>query len=1076
VRTFLFLVVLGFATPSHAQVTPGPSPALYAAPFYTCTQNYYVAPTGNDANAGTSAAPWLTIQHADTAAGGRIAGDCVNVEPGTYAAGSDVTKGGKAATASGYVVYRCTTLDGCKITQNTYGFKADTTACPAYLVFDGFELAASSETAYGQGILVWDGSSPENTFCSHHIWVLNNLIHGYGQSGAQMNDGEYFYVIHNTIYNNSNVTCDAQGSGISLNVPKAVSGYTPTAMDNEWGFRNVIEFNESYNNILTQCGTASNPYDTDGNGIILDTWDNSGTSFAAYAGSGLVAFNVVYQNGGKGIQVYLNSEATITVANNTTYDNNVDPFDNGTSRGEINIAGSVNTTVQNNIVYPVPATSSSDPRCQGTTPLGSSSTGNGACYLSSNAAYLAGSSGSVGIGVTFSNNVGYGGTPIYANVNGNAMFNGATINCTKSGANQNLCNVNPLLSNIASGNFALGANSPAIGYGQSATYLPAQAADTGACYHTLALCPGAGDPELTATTVGNGTVTSADGQINCGSTCSAGYAQGAQVTLTATAASGDSFTGWSGGGCSGIGSCVVTMNTATSVSATFTQNAPPSFLLSVSDSGNGTVTSSPAGINCGSTCSASYQSSTVVSLTETPASGYSFAGWSGGGCSGTGSCVVTMSSAQSVAASFGQITYMLSVTESGNGTGQVTSSSAGINCSSTSNQCAAGFTDGARVTLTASAASGSSFSSWSGGGCSGTGSCVVTMSSAQNVTASFAQIPSFMLAVIPAGTGSGSVTSAPSGINCGPTCNASYNTGTKVRLTATAASGSTFAGWSGGGCSGITACTVTLAASENVTATFVPAGDTSIVGALLPLSRSVQVGVPATTFVTIIDAGPADASACTITPATSIPANFLFQTTDSTTNALTGTSNTSANIAQGMAQSFVIALTPTAPFAPTDVAFTFVCANASPIAALTGLNTLNLSGSTTPVSDLVALAASSDPGYVDIPNATGTGVFAVAAINLGAAATITVSADTGTANLPVTLTLCQTNPTSGTCLANPAPNVTQTVGPNATLSLGIFVAGSAVVPDAPGVNRAFVRFTDAGGLLRGETSVAVRTQ
>jgi hypothetical protein len=213
-----------------------------------------------------------------------------------------------------------------------------------------------------------------------------------------------------------------------------------------------------------------------------------------------------------------------------------------------------------------------------------------------------------------------------------------------------------------------------------------------------------------------------------------------------------------------------------------------------------------------------------------------------------------------------------------------------------------------------------------------------------------------------------------------------------------------------------------------------------------------------------------------IAPQTSVPASFLFQTTDPTTNAVTGTANTPVDIPQDAAQSFVIALTPTAPFDPTDIAFSFTCANASPVATLVGINTLNLSGSSTPVPDIVALAASGDPGYADIPGPTGTGDFAVATVNLGSTSQITVSANTGTANLPVTLTLCQTNPSTGTCLAAPTANVVTTIAANGTPTFGVFVSGSAPVADMPGVNRAFVLFTDGGGVLRGETSVAVRTQ
>jgi streptogramin lyase len=415
----------------------------------------------------------------------------------------------------------------------------------------------------------------------------------------------------------------------------------------------------------------------------------------------------------------------------------------------------------------------------------------------------------------------------------------------------------------------------------------------------------------------------------------------------------------------------------------------------------------------------------------------------------------------------------------GSGAGQVTSATGGIACSPTSNQCVAPFVVGIPVTLTASASAGSSFSGWSGGGCTGTAPCTLTLSGDTNVTAGFALIPSFTLSVAPSGSGSGTVTSAPSGINCGTTCNASFFVNTQVTLTAAAASGSTFAGWSGGGCSGIQTCTVTMTASTTVTAKFVQDSTTNIqlLAAVLPLSRSVEVGgTAATAFATILNAGPGTATTCTIAPATVVAATFAFQTTDPTTNALTGTPNTPADIPSGGGQSFVIAFTPNAAFAPTNVLFTFGCANAAPAPAIVGINTLNLSASTSPVPDIVALAGSGDPGYVDIPGAMGTGVFVTATVNLGSAAQITVSADTGTANVPVVLTVCQTNPSTGACLAAPAPNVTTTIAANAMPTFGIFAAGSATVPDLPAINRVFVRFTDAGGVLRGATSVAVRTR
>jgi hypothetical protein len=80
---------------------------------------------------------------------------------------------------------------------------------------------------------------------------------------------------------------------------------------------------------------------------------------------------------------------------------------------------------------------------------------------------------------------------------------------------------------------------------------------------------------------------------------------------------------------------------------------PTSWTLTVTKSGrgNGTVTSSPAGINCGGTCSASYANGTTVTLTTTAGTKTRFTGWSGD-CSGTGSCVLSMTANHFVTATF----------------------------------------------------------------------------------------------------------------------------------------------------------------------------------------------------------------------------------------------------------------------------------------------------------------------------------------------------------------------------------------------------------------------------------------
>src|SRR3989475_2298723 len=152
---------------------------------------------------------------------------------------------------------------------------------------------------------------------------------------------------------------------------------------------------------------------------------------------------------------------------------------------------------------------------------------------------------------------------------------------------------------------------------------------------------------VSKTGTGSGTVTSNPAGISCGATCSAAFAGGTAVTLTAAPAAGSTFSGWSGGGCTGTGTCTVTLSAATTVTATF---AVQTFTLTVSKTGAGigTVTSSPAGISCGATCAAAYSSSTAVTLTAAPAAGSIFSGWSGGGCSGTRTCTATLNPATPV--------------------------------------------------------------------------------------------------------------------------------------------------------------------------------------------------------------------------------------------------------------------------------------------------------------------------------------------------------------------------------------------------------------------------------------------
>ncbi len=252
----------------------------------------------------------------------------------------------------------------------------------------------------------------------------------------------------------------------------------------------------------------------------------------------------------------------------------------------------------------------------------------------------------------------------------------------------------------------------------------------------------------------------------------------------------------------------------------------------------------------------------------------------------------------------------------------------------------------------------------------------------------------------------------------------------------------------------------------------VPGAD--LLAAVLPYSRSVQVGITATAFATVLTSGPGMAVGCTISPITPVAANFSFVTTNPPTNEVSGLPNVPVTIVDGQ-QSFVMAFTPTAAFPPTDVRLAFDCPNTPPAAIISGLDTFLLSASSNPVPDIIALIAAAG-GIVGIPGPNGAAAFAVATANVSTVGgTIVVSANTGPSALPVTLLICQTDPGTGLCTSAIGETVQTTIGPGETPTFAIFVLATGNVPFDPARNRIYVLFLE-GGIIRGATSVAVRTE
>jgi hypothetical protein len=382
------------------------------------------------------------------------------------------------------------------------------------------------------------------------------------------------------------------------------------------------------------------------------------------------------------------------------------------------------------------------------------------------------------------------------------------------------------LTATATGGSTFGGWTGAAGCGAGATCTVTMSANQGV---TATFNPPATFPlNVNLAGAGTGTVGSAPPGIACPGDCSETYTAGTAVTLTATATGTSTFGGWTGAaGCGAATTCVVTMNAAQNVTATF--NPPATFPLNVTLAGTGTgnVISNPPGITCPGDCSETYAAGTPVAVTATPTGGSTFSGWTGAaGCGAATTCVVTMNAAQNLTATFTAPipTPTLTVALTGTGTGSVTSNPTGINCPG---DCSQPFTSGTPVTLTARPNAGSSFSGWSGApGCGAATTCLVTVTANQTVTAQFDLI-TFRLtftasAAGPPAPASGSVRispPAPPRTCAAPpttTCVETYAPGTVVTVDATGSPA--LVDW-GGACAGTTGSVCSLTMTQDLTAT-----------------------------------------------------------------------------------------------------------------------------------------------------------------------------------------------------------------------------------------------------------------
>jgi alpha-tubulin suppressor-like RCC1 family protein len=258
--------------------------------------------------------------------------------------------------------------------------------------------------------------------------------------------------------------------------------------------------------------------------------------------------------------------------------------------------------------------------------------------------------------------------------------------------------------------------------------------------------------------------------------------------------------------------------------------------------------------------------------------------------------------------------------------------------------------------------------------------------------------------------------------------------------------------------------------------TQVPASP-SLFAAVLPTSRSVLTGSTATAFATLVNGGNTTLTQCRIALPQAFPSTFSYQATTSA-NVPTGPADTPVDIPVGTSKSFVFSVTPTVDLNAAEVALVFACSNSPPAPSVLGLNTLTLSSSSVATPDILAIASTpSNDGIVTVPP-SGTGVFAAAAVNIGAAGNVTVSVDDGGRNLPLTITLCRSDPATGACVgsAKPAAIDSPAIAANEVLMISVFVKATGPVAFDPSINRLQLRLKTDDGVTRGSTSVAVRTQ
>jgi M6 family metalloprotease-like protein len=246
-----------------------------------------------------------------------------------------------------------------------------------------------------------------------------------------------------------------------------------------------------------------------------------------------------------------------------------------------------------------------------------------------------------------------------------------------------------------------------------------------------------------------------------------------------------------------------------------------------------------------------------------------------------------------------------------------------------------------------------------------------------------------------------------------------------------------------------------------------------LLASILPSARSGILNTPLSAFASLINTGSTLANGCFMAIQSGRSEGFGYQETNAQ-NQPVGAPETPVSIGPGQVQNFVFSIAPDRVLSGEQIGLTFDCANTIPAPSVPGLNRIEISADTVAVPDLVAVAATPDgDGIVNVPGNTGTGVFSVAAVNIGAGGSLTARVDDAQTGLAVQPFICKTN-AQGACENDPAAQVDFSLATNEVALFSVFVAGQGNIPFDAANNRLFLRL-EQQGVQRGATSVAVRT-